>query len=357
MNSFGKYLRITIFGASHEDYIGLTVDGYPAGIFLDENLIREKLQLRRGLVGLTSKRYEEDDYRIISGVFNGITTGAPLTFLVPNCDVDSAPYEERYGLARPSHADYTYYCKYQGSADYRGGGVASGRLTVVLVILGALCEQLITAKNIIIAARLKSLADTTDSDLTLTEATLRTFNNEKMPVYSASVKNKMLDKITLLQETGDSCGGVVETYIANLPVGLGNPFFDGVESLIAHLIFSIPGVKGIEFGAGFKIATMLGSEANDAMSYESGRLVYHSNHAGGINGGLTNGALIVFSTAFRPTPSISIEQSTVNFINKTNQKIKCTGRHDTVIAIKGLHVVKALAAYSIAELMIKEGLL
>src|SRR5690554_2490302 len=357
MNTFGHNLRITVFGASHEDYIGLTIDGYPAGVVIDEKLIKEKLRLRQGLNHIASKRHEPDRYRIIGGLFNNATTGAPLVFIVPNCDVDSKPYDDGYGLARPTHADYTYYRKYRGFADYRGGGRASGRLTVVLIILGAVCEQLFAEHGIIVASRIKVLGAIEDDEFEPSPENLIKLRGQAMPVSAERVKNKMLDRIQKLREIGNSCGGVVSTYVSGLPVGLGNPFFDGMESFLAHLIFSVPGVKGLEFGTGFKIGSMLGSEANDEMSYCDDRLVYHSNHAGGLNGGITNGNYLTFNTVFRPTPSVSCEQKTVNFLNKSNEKIKIEGRHDTVIAIKGLHVINALTAYAVTEMMLREKLL
>ena len=355
MNTFGQKLRATIFGASHGEYVGITIDGYPAGVAIDGSLIRKRLDQRRGMTAVTSKRREPDEYKIISGLFNGLTTGAPLTVLVSNRDVDSAPYRENYGIARPSHADYVYYHKYRGHADYRGGGTASGRMTVVLVILGALCEQLLAGKNIIVASRIKEVGGVKDGEFDPKEEALRTLREEAFPAVSSEAREKMLEKIALTAAEGDSLGGIAETYALNLPIGLGEPFFDGVESLIARLVFSVPGVKGVEFGAGFALAGMTGSVANDEMSYENGRVAYHSNNAGGINGGLSNGAPLVFRTAFRPTPSISRPQKTVNFIEKTNVTTSVTGRHDTVIAIKGLHAVNALALYAIAELMAREG--
>jgi len=354
MSIFGNKLKISLFGSSHEASIGLTIHNYPSGVTLNITKIKEKLKLRNGLNYLTSKRFEEENFQFLSGLFNGITTGAPLTFIVENKDIKSDAYIKSYGLARPSHADYTYFKKYQGFNDFRGGGSSSGRLTVVLIILGAICEQILEEKDIIIASRMKSIYNIEDSDILINDDLLKFFQSEVFPVYSEKTKEQMLIKINEIKEEEDSLGGVVQTFIKNLPFGLGNPFFDSFESIISHLIFSIPGVKGIEFGAGFNITKMLGSTANDQIAYVDEKIVYKTNNSGGINGGITNSDVVIFQTAFKPTPSISKPQATINFINKTNQVIEIKGRHDVIIAIKGLHVVNALSNYAVLDMLLGE---
>jgi len=351
MNTFGNYLKITLFGASHEPFVGLTADGFSAGIALDLDLIKKRLQNRKGLGALTSKRLEPDEFEIISGYFEGHTTGAPLTILVPNEDVKSEDYALNRHLARPGHVDYVNYVKYQGLADHRGGGVASGRLTVVLIILGAICEQILKPKNLLIASRMRSLGNLKDADGVFSDADLRRLLEEPFPVQDPSVKEKMLQSITQAKEDGDSLGGIVQTFVRNLPVGIGNPFFDGFESLLGHLLLAIPGAKGLEFGDGFSIAGMRGSQANDPMAYEQGKVKFLSNHAGGLNGGLSNGETVVFQTAFRPTPSIGKPQSTIDLVEKKNAILTIQGRHDVIFAIKALHVVNALTNYAILEMM------
>ncbi len=351
MSTFGKKLEISLFGASHESAIGLTIHNFPDGLKVDFEHIEKRLKQRRGLIDLTSKRKEEDQFKIISGLFQGRTTGAPLTILIENTNQRSEEYERFYGLARPSHGDYVQYHKYQGHSDYRGGGTSSGRLSVALIVLGALSEQVLKSQGIFIASRIKSIHKIEDEDPVITSELLKKWHELDFPVYSKECKEKMLEKIKETREEGDSLGGVVETYIAALPVGLGEPFFDSLESILSHLIFSIPGVKGIEFGTGFSITSLYGSEANDQIVYQDAKIKYLSNHSGGINAGMANGNLVVFRTAFKPTPSISKKQQTINFLEKKNVEMELKGRHDTIIAIKGLHVVNALSYYAILELL------
>ena len=356
MNNFGKKLRITLFGASHEPFIGIVIDGYPAGITLDMSLIRSKLMLRKGLVALTSSRLENDDFQISSGYFQNFTTGAPITFLVKNEDVKSADYEKQYGIARPSHGDFVLHEKYHGFNDYRGGGTASGRLTVVLVILGALCEQLLKQKNIWVGSIIKSLGNIVDDRGDITKEDIQTLADNPFPVRDNQDKDKMLEAIKQVSLNQDSLGAIVQTGVFNLPIGLGQPFFDSVESIISHLMFSIPGVKGIEFGSGFQMALKTGSMVNDPMFYQNNQINYGTNNAGGINSGITNGNPLIFQTAFRPTPSIGLCQDTVDYLKKINVKNEIKGRHDVVFAIKGLHVVNALTNYAILEMLFEENL-
>jgi chorismate synthase len=351
MNTFGKKIKITLFGASHEEYIGLTITGFPAGIEPDYELIAKRLAQRRGLMNLTSKRLEKDDYLFISGIFQGKTTGAPLTVLIKNQDLKSEDYQKYYGIARPSHADFTQYLKYQGYEDYRGGGISSGRLTVAFIILGALAETILKKKGILVASRLKSVYTVIDEDDNPSLADLIRLKEEDFPVLNFESKAKMLAIIEETKAACDSLGGVVETWVAGLGAGFGEPFFESVESQLSHLLFSVPGVKGIEFGSGFQITKMKGSHANDEMYYEDGEVRYYSNHSGGINGGITNGNLICFRTAFKPTPSIALPQRTINFLEKENTEITISGRHDTIYAIKALHVVNALSNYAILDLI------
>mgnify|MGYP000869329485 CR=1 FL=1 len=351
MSIFGKNIRISLFGASHEKYIGLTIHGFPAGIEINDDLIKKRLKLRRGLNHLTSKRFETDEFSFISGVFKGFSTGAPLTVLVENIDLKSADYEKTYGLARPSHADYTQHIKYHGFEDYRGGGRASGRLTVVFIILGALCEEILVKRGIIIASRIESVYNIIDRKKSLELNHLLSLKEEVFPVISEETKIEMLDLIEKTASVGDSLGGIVETWIYGLPAGVGSPFFDSLESYLSHLIFSVPGVKGIEFGSGFEITKLTGSEANDMMHFEEG-IKYYSNHSGGINGGISNGNQVYFRTAFKPTPSISKPQKTINFLKNESVEIEIIGRHDAIIAIKGLHVINALTNYAILDMIL-----
>lgn len=356
MSVFGKYLQVSLFGASHEKYIGITIHNYPSGIKLSLERIKQKLALRRGLNSLTSKRFETDEFEIISGYFNDYTTGAPITILIKNSDVRSTDYEKIQGIARPSHADYTYHLKYNGFNDYRGGGTSSGRLSVALIVLGALCEEILEEKNIIIASRVKQIKDLVDKQNEIDITTLEELKEEAFPVVDRVLKDKMLELIANTKEDKDSLGAIVETYIENIPSGLGEPFFDSFESILSHLIFSIPGIKGIEFGTGFDFASMNGSNSNDGLEIKDGNVKYLSNHNGGIDGGITNGNTVIFRTVFKPTSSIGKPQKSINFLKGENEILEIGGRHDTIFAIKGLHVVNAVTAYAVLELLIGMGL-
>lgn len=351
MNSFGNKMRCTVFGASHEEYIGLTVSGFPAGVTPDHDLISRRLAQRRALLDITSKRREGDEYRFLSGIFNGRTTGAPLTFLVKNADVRSADYEKYRGLARPSHADYTQHVRFQGFEDYRGGGIASGRVTVAYIILGALAETVLREKGVFAASRMKSVLDVEDGAEPSRED-LERFREEGFPVLTPEIREKMLGLIEEARNKGDSLGGVAETWILGLPAGLGSPLFGSVEGYLSQLIFGIPGAKGIEFGSGFGIASLRGSQANDGMFYEAGEVRHLSNHSGGINGGITNGNAVCFRVAYRPTPTIALPQPTIDFLNKENKLVEFSGRHDAIFAIKALHVQTALANFAALDLML-----
>jgi chorismate synthase len=346
MSTFGKKIEISLFGESHGEAIGITIHNFPANISLDLDHIRKQLALRRGIPDISTPRREPDEFSIISGYFQNKTTGAPLTFLIPNVDVKSMPYEHDPYTVRPGHADITQYLKYAGANDYRGGGHLSGRITAPLIILGAICAQRLSEKGVTISSRIKSIGKMTDSSFPLWTV----LENDPFPVSDKDMKPKMLEAINLARDDGDSVGGIVETCAMGVDSGLGEPFFDSVESLISHLIFSIPAVKGIEFGDGFDITAMHGSEANDSPSYELGKLVFKTNHNGGILGGITSGAPLLFRTAIKPTPSIAKVQETINIMKQENATINIRGRHDPCIVPRALHVINALTAYALFEL-------
>lgn len=347
MSTFGKRIQISLFGESHGKYIGLTVHNFPCNIKIDIDKIKRKLELRRAFN--TSGRKEEDEFEIISGFFNNVTTGAPLTFLIKNNDVKSNAYFENYGILRPSHADLSAYVNYDGVNDFRGSGHLSGRLTTPLIILGSICEDALKENNIIIASRIKSIKDIEDTDEVITKELLTTIKDEVFPVFSGDVKKEMIDLISKTKEEKDSLGGVIETFIYNPGFQRGEPYFDSMESIISHLMFSIPGVKGIEFGEGFNLSKLYGSEAAEKVVYEDEKLVFVTNKSGGIDGGMTNSNYINFKVAIKPTPSIGKKLSTIDFINKKNTSLELKGRHDTIILIKALQVVNALSWYIMLE--------
>lgn len=318
MNSFGRLFRISIFGESHGESIGILVDGCPPGIDLSIADFSHDLERRKsGLRGTTS-RNESDRPLIKSGVFENKTTGAPITVIFHNQDVDSSSYEKMKNTPRPGHADFVAYKKFKGFNDYRGGGHFSGRLTACLVAAGVIAKKIISDSSV--QASVIEVCGTTETDRAIDEA---------------------------LKE-GDSVGGIVECKVSGLPVGLGEPFFDSVESLISHAVFSIPAVKGIEFGAGFKSALMKGSSHNDEILDETG--ITATNYSGGINGGITNGNDLVFRVAVKPTSSIKKNKKTFDLLTKQTVDISVEGRHDACIALRIPPVLEAITACVLADL-------
>ena len=354
MSTFGKAIEINLFGESHGSAIGLTINNFPAGVEIDLNLIQSSLDSRRPKSALSTARKEQDDFEIISGYFNGYTTGSPITFLIRNSDTRSRDYNQN--ILRPSHADFLSSVKYDSFNDYRGGGHFSGRLTAPLMILGALSSQLLKKKGIIISSHIASIKDEIDfkfSDTKVTEEILKKLNSSHFPVLD-STKTKIFESIILnAKEAKDSVGGTIETMIYGLAPGYGNPFFDSIESVISHLIFSIPAVKGIEFGKGFSITEMFGSEANDNFCIENGQVRTKTNNSGGIQGGISNGMPIIFKTAIKPTASIGKTQDTVDLNKMKEVKLDLEGRHDPSIVHRVIHVINAVTSYATLEIIIR----
>lgn len=350
---WGKNIKYSIFGESHGVGIGIIIDGLPAGIKLDFDMIKTEMDRRRpGRNNISSCRAEEDKLQILSGIFNDYTTGAPLCVLIENTDQHSRDYEKIKGLLRPGHADYTAYIKSKGYNDYRGGGHFSGRLTAPIVFAGAIAKQLLTAHNIKITSHIYKIGakkDTAFKDINLDEKLIDNLSRSDFPVIEPSAKQEMIDIITAAKASKDSVGGIIEAAAFNLPAGLGSPFFDSLESTISHLVFSIPGVKGIEFGEGFDIAELKGSEANDQYYIRNGNITAYSNHNGGILGGISNGMPILFRTAFKPTPSIALQQKTVNIKTMENTTLNLEGRHDPCIVPRAIPVIEAVTAIGILE--------
>lgn len=351
----GNILKISIFGESHAKAIGLTIDGLPAGIKIDEEKIKEDLLKRNPKDEYSTKRHEEDKVNFLCGVFNGVTTGAPITFIIENNDVDSSSYSK--GEIRPSHADLANHEKYNGFNDYRGGGFSSGRTTASLVVLGSICKEILAQKGIKIGTHIKSIHGVFDEefDLKNIENQLENINNSLFPVISEDAKHKMTEQIKIARENADSVGGILESVVLGLPVGLGEPYFDSLESYISQLLFSIGGVKAVEFGDGVEFASKLGSEVNDQLQYEGENIKYLSNHNGGINGGISNGQPVVIKTTVKPTPSIGVAQQSINVETNKNINLLINGRHDPCIVQRVRAVVDALLAYAIVDmLMVKE---
>lgn len=348
-NTFGNSVAVTLFGESHGEYIGATVDGLAPGTKIDDEYISHMLTLRRPDGKISTPRKEKDEYKIISGAAGGRTTGTPLTILIPNENIKSGDYSEMKTLARPSHADYTAECKYHGYQDIRGGGHFSGRITAALVAAGAICKYALEQKNICIGTHVKRCAAISDRDFDNLVDDIETLNAKTFAVLDDKQGEKMIAAIIEASAEGDSVGGILETAITGMPEGVGEPWFDTVESMLAHMVFSIPAVKAIEFGAGFSIVDMRGSEANDPLRIENDKVISLRNNNGGINGGITNGMPIVFRTAVKPTPTIFKQQETVDFRTMREAVLEPKGRHDPAIVHRARVVQDAAAAIVLCD--------
>ena len=348
-NTFGTSVAITLFGESHGETIGAILDGISPGLDINTEYIAHMLTLRRPAGKISTPRQEQDAFKIVSGVLNGKTTGTPITILIPNENIKSGDYAQMQTIARPSHADYTAQCKYHGFQDARGGGHFSGRITAALVAAGAICKSALEQKGIYIGTHIKRCAGISDREFHDLMADVSCVNAKAFAVLDEQCEEKMQKAILDAASEGDSVGGILETVIIGMPEGVGEPWFDSVESMLSHMMFSIPAVKGIEFGAGFGIVDMRGSTANDPMKLDNGRIVTATNNNGGINGGITNGMPIVFRTAIKPTPTIFKPQATVDFGSMTETVLEPKGRHDPVIVHRARVVQDAAAAIVICD--------
>ena len=352
-SSFGQYLHLSIFGQSHGPAVGITMDGLPAGMEIDMERLRAEMARRApGQSAVATARREADAPEFLSGVLEGRTTGQPICALIPSTGMRSRDYGSGVDLLRPGHADYTGHVRYFGFEDWRGGGSFSGRLTAPLVLCGALCAQFLETQGVRIAAHISRIGALRDDAIAglPPEEDLRFLKGMTLPTLRPGLAEEMEAAILAAKAEGDSLGGEITARIDGLPAGLGAPFFDSVESVLAHLLFSIPGVKGVSFGDGFALAGMRGSEANDPLRMDGGRVVTETNHAGGVNGGVTNGMPVVFSCAVRPTPSIARPQRTVSLRRMEEAELRIQGRHDPCILPRAVPVVEAMAAIGLTEL-------
>ena len=353
-NVFGNSVTVTLFGESHGPEIGAVLDGLPSGIPVDEVFIAERLRLRRPAGAISTGRQEADPFRIVSGVFEGKTTGTPLTILIPNGDVRSRDYS--FGPARPGHADYTAHIRYGGYEDYRGGGHFSGRITAALTAAGAILLHALRQKGIVIGTHIARCAGIDDIPFSVNpEKDLNRLNASDFAVLDPEKGEKMRAAITRAAEDDDSVGGILETMVTGMPAGIGEPWFDTIEGELAHALFSIPAVKGVAFGDGFALADMRGSEANDPLILRDGQVETVTNHNGGINGGITNGMPLVFRCAVKPTPSIRKEQRTINMKENRETTISVAGRHDPAIVHRARAVVDSVTAIVLADLLATGG--
>lgn len=350
-NTFGTNISLTIYGESHGNSVGCILDGIAPGIKVDEDNIRRLLSLRRPSGAISTSRVEADEFVIQSGVYNGYTTGTPICIVIPNKDTRSKDYGDMARLARPSHADYTAHVKYRGFEDYRGGGHFSGRITAALVAAGGIIIPALQRKGIYIGTHIKKCAGISDRDFFDLSADINDLSTLPFAVLDKTAAHEMQAKIVEAKANGDSLGGMLETAVIGVDAGLGEPWFDTVEGLLSHALFSVPAVKGVEFGAGFGFADMCGSSANDPFCVKEGSVYTETNNSGGINGGITNGMPIVFRTAIRPTPTISREQQTIDYVNLENQTLAASGRHDPCIVHRARIVVDCVTALVIADLL------
>lgn len=349
-NTFGNSITLTLFGESHGEAIGAVLDGLAPGIEIDNEYISNKLALRRPCGKISTSRVEKDEFNIVSGVFNGKTTGAPLCVLIPNTNTRSGDYANLIDQPRPSHADFTANCKYNGFQDYRGGGHFSGRVTVAIVCACAIIQQALEKKGIFIGSHIAYTNSIKDRNITSIDD-VKHLNNAQFPVLDERVAVKMQNMIEEVAQEGDSVGGILETAVFGIPTGVGEPWFDSLEGVLSHAIFSVPAVKGVEFGAGFDLADMKGSEANDTFAFNGEKVVTERNNNGGINGGISNGMPIIIKTAIKPTPSIYKEQNTLRLSTKEKELLQIKGRHDPAIIHRARVVVDAVTALTIADML------
>ena len=349
-------MRYSIFGESHGPAIGVVLEQVPPGLVLDREAISKEMARRApGKSPLSTARKEADVPEILSGVFDGKTTGTPLCVIIHNSDHHSKDYAKTRFLARPSHGDYTGFVRYQGCNDYRGGGHFSGRLTAPLVFAGAVAKQLLAQRGITVGAHISQIGTVKDksfADTQLTPTLFQTLSEKAFPTVDDQAGAAMQAEILQAREELDSIGGAIQCAVLGLPVGVGSPDLGcNVEGVLAQHLFAVPAVKGISFGAGFAFASMRGSAANDPFYMDGGQVKTRTNHSGGVNGGISNGMPVLFQVAIRPTPSIGQEQNTINFSTMEDAKLTIQGRHDPCIVHRAVPVIEAAAALASCELL------
>lgn len=348
-NTFGQSISLTVFGESHGAGVGVVLDGLCSGLDVNDASIKTALSRRAPSTSTDTARRERDAYQILSGVFNGKTTGTPICIFIPNENTDSKAYE--YGIARPSHADYAAFCKYGGYEDYRGGGHFSGRVTAGIVATGAILKDALKGLGISIGTHILECANVRDNEFNDIQNEVLSLDFAKFPVLNEDKAKEMIACVEQAKANLDSVGGITQTAIVGLPAGVGEPMFDSVEGMLSHAMFAIGAVKGIEFGKGFELGKMLGSDANDAFVIEDGKVKTSTNNNGGINGGITNGMPVLFNLAIKPTPSIAKKQNTVDFVNGKQSEIEIVGRHDPAIVRRICPVVDSVSALVVCDLL------
>ena len=356
-NSIGKEFTVTSFGESHGKTVGVVIDGCPAGLTLSEADIQIELDQRipQQKPDLVSARVEKDTAKILSGVLNGSTTGAPICLVVENKETNSSDYDAIKNLPRPSHADYTSRVKYGGFGDYRGGGRFSGRVTVAQIMAGAVAKKLLSKSGIAVLAYTKAIGNI-ELGTTMDFEEIQKHRYEfasRCPDFMCS--QIMEDAIAAAKKEGESLGGIVECFALNVPTGVGDPLYDALDADLAKAIFTVPAVKGVEFGAGFAVTEMKGSQANDQYKIQKGKITTLTNNSGGILGGLSSGMPIILRAAIKPTPSIAKEQKTVDLSTMKGSSIKVGGRHDPCVVPKAVPAIEAVVAITLADHLIRGG--
>ena len=355
-STWGNHIKLSIFGGSHTEAIGVVIDGLPAGepIALDA-ILCQMARRAPGRDKSSTPRKESDTPRVLSGLLDGVLTGAPLAAMIRNTNTISKDYSELKVHPRPGHADYPASVRYKNANDIRGGGHFSGRLTACLVFAGAVCRQLLEKRGVVIGGHVLSIGSVQEErfdPVNVSKEELSALSQQYFPVRGEGVEEAMREVIEGARMSQDSIGGVVECAVVGMPAGIGSPMFGGVENVLASIIYGVPAVKGVEFGDGFGVATLHGSENNDPYYYdEAGKVKTRTNHAGGILGGITTGMPIVFRAAVKPTSSISLEQDTVDLVTGENVKLSVHGRHDPCIVPRAVPVIESVAAVALLDMM------
>ena len=356
-STFGKSLQVSVFGESHGVAIGAVADSFPPGEKIDLEALQKFCARRRPGQKLTTPRSESDAPEILSGVVDGVTTGTPLGVIIRNQDKRSSDYQNLADIPRPGHADMSSLWRYGQSADRRGGGHFSGRLTAPLVFLGGIALQILAKRNIFVGAHLLQaggIADEKFPEVDLSEELLSAPGKKAFPVLSDECGEKMQQYIAGCAAQGDSCGGIVECAVTGFPAGVGSPIFDGIENRLSSALFGIPAVKGVSFGAGFSAADSCGSANNDSFVFNGGKIATKTNHCGGVLGGISTGMPIIFSAAFKPTPSIALAQQSIDLSSGKAATCEVEGRHDPCVAIRAVPVVEAVAALVLLDMLMSE---
>ena len=354
-STYGDKIKISVFGESHGNGIGVVIDGLPAGVKIDMDSVLTQMSRRApGKDRTATPRKESDFPKVLSGMLGDTLTGAPLCAVIENTNTRSGDYGNLLSCPRPGHSDYTAFVKYNGANDIRGGGHFSGRITAPIVFAGSICRQILAQKGIKIAAHINSIGNVSDepfNPVSIDDALIDRLNVSSFTLIDNSVEEKMRSVVEDARMSLDSIGGTIECAVTGIEAGLGEPMFDGVEGVIAKAVFGVPAIKGIEFGKGFELSKMRGSQSNDPFRYKDGKVVTETNNCGGILGGITNGMPIIFRAAVKPTPSIAQKQKSVDLQKKENTELEVHGRHDPCIVPRAVPVIEAVTAIAIANLM------